>query len=377
MSLITYVTRIHFADEVLEHALPLEMERLGTDRPLIVCGPHVAAAGPLDRLFHALPRTARAWLFERPTPNPDEAAVEAALAAYEAEGCDGLIALGGGSAIDLAKAVRLRAAHPPPLGLYAAREGGARRIGPGGPPLVAIPTIAGTGSEANGVAVIRLADGRKRALASPRLVPDAAICDPTLTLGLGAEATAAAGMAALARCVESYLATGWNPPAEGIALDGLGRAARWIERACDAPRCARARREMMAAGLDGALAAQKGLGGAHAAGGALAGLMGDGGRHGALSALMLPHVLAFNAPAVRERFAALARVMDLPPEADLPEAVAGLGRRAGLPAGIRALGVDEAAAAAAAPLAEEDDASGANPRRTTARHYHAMMLAAL
>ena len=377
MSLITYSTRVHFADEVLEPALALELERLGVRRPLIVTGPRVAAAGPLDRLFHALPPRTRAALFDRRTPNPDEAAVEAALDAYLSEECDGLIALGGGSAIDLAKAVRLRLGHPPPLSRYAAREGGARRIRAGGPPLVAVPTLAGAGSEASGLAVIRLADGRKRALRSPHLMPDAAICDPTLTAGLGPEATAAAGMAALARCVESYLATGWNPPADGIALDGLRRAARWIERACDAPGDARARRELMAAALGGALAAQKGLGGAHAAGSALAGLAGAEGRHGVLSALMLPRVLAFNAPAAGERFGAVAEAMDLAPGSDLPDAVEALGRRVGLPRGTRALGVNEATVAAAAPVAEEDDATGANPRRATAAHYRAMMLDAL
>ena len=258
MSLITYGTRIHFADVVLEPAL--ELERLAVARPLIVTGPRVAAAGPLDRLFHALPARTRAALFDRRAPNPDEAAVEAALGTHLGEACDGLIALGGGSAIDLAKAVRPRLTHPPPPLRYAAREGGARRIRPGGQPPIAIPTLAGAGSEASGLAVIRLADGRKRALRSPCLLPDTAICDPSLTTGLGPEATAAAGMAAPARCLESYLASGWNPPADGIALDGLRRAARWIERACEAPGCARARRELMAAALDGALAAQKGSG---------------------------------------------------------------------------------------------------------------------
>lgn len=163
--------------------------------------------------------------------NPTESAVLAALAVFRAQGCDGLIAIGGGSAIDLAKGVALLADHPGPLAQYAAILGGVPKITAAVAPLIAIPTTVGTGSEVGRAALISLDDGRKLGFISPHLIPKRAICDPDLTLGLPAALTAATGMDAITHCIETYLSPRYNPPAEAIALDSLVRAIDAIERA--------------------------------------------------------------------------------------------------------------------------------------------------
>lgn len=377
MTLITYLTRIHFADGVLEAALKAEIEAAGMRRPLVVTDRGVVAAGLLDRVFQALPPGTSAQLYDGTPANPTEAAVREAAALYRGEECDGFLSIGGGSPIDLAKAAAIAVTHAGPLRLYAAIEGGTGRIRNALPHHVAIPTTAGTGSEVGRGAVIVLDDGRKLALLSPRLVPTAAICDPTLTLTLPPALTAGTGMDALTHCVETYVAASYNPPADGIALDGLARAAANIERAVECPRDLSARREMMAAAMNGALAFQKGLGGVHAMSHALGGFGGAGLHHGTLNGVLLPHVIAFNAPAAGHRYAALAAAMKLPPGADVADALHRLSERIGLPGGLAGLGVDDATIERAAPLAEKDHTNGTNPRRATAEDYRSLMRAAL
>lgn len=376
MSLISYLTRIHFADGVVEAALPVEVERLGLRRPMVVTDAGVAAAGLLERVLGALPSSAHAIVYDGTPESPTEASAVAAAALYRGCRCGGLVGLGGGSVLDLAKAVRILAVHDGPLRRYAAVEGGVARIRPAMPPLIAIPTTAGSGSEVGAGALIRFADGRKLGLVSPHLIPTAAICDPTLTLGLPPLLTAGTGMDALVHCVEAYVSTAFNPPADGIALDGLARIAASLEPAVDRGADIDARREMMAAALNGALAFQKGLGGVHAISHALGGLDGYHLHHGTLSAVLLPHVLAFNAPAVGHRYAALKRAMGLPERADLGDAVARLAGRVGLPGRLAEMGVDRAAIDRAAPLAERDHTHGTNPRRAGTDDYRRILEAA-
>lgn len=377
MSLIRYLTRIHFADGVVEAALPVEVERLGLRRPLVVTDAGVVAAGVLERVLGTLPASVDVTVYDGTPESPTETAALDAAALYRARRCGGLIGLGGGSALDLAKAVCILAAHEGPLRRYAAVEGGVARIRSGMPPLIAIPTTAGSGSEVGTAALIRFGDGRKLGLISPHLIPTVAICDPTLTLGLPPRLTAGTGMDALTHCVEAYVATAFNPPADGIALDGLARIAASLERAVDNGGDIAARREMMAAALNGALAFQKGLGGVHAMSHALGGLDGYRLHHGTLTGVLLPHVLAFNAPAVGHRFPALRHAMGVPEGVDLGDAVARLAARVGMPARLGEMGVDRAAIERAAPLAERDHTNGTNPRRTGAADYRRLLEAAL
>ena len=159
-------------------------------------------------------------------PNPTEAAVLAGVKAYRAGRCDGIVAIGGGSPIDLAKGVALLATHPPPLEQYGAIYGGIGRIGPKVASVIAVPTTAGTGAEVGRAALLTLDDGRKLGFISPHLIPKRAICDPELTLGLPPALTAATGLDALSHCIETLLSPRVNPPAEAIALDGAGRVWR-------------------------------------------------------------------------------------------------------------------------------------------------------
>ncbi len=296
----------------------------------------------------------------------------AALARYRDGGCDGVVALGGGSSIDLGKAVALLATHAPPLLQYALVEGGGARITAAVAPLIAIPTTAGTGSEVGRGAVIVLGDGRKLGLISPHLLPRAALCDPDLTLGLPPLLTAATGMDAVAHCIETFLAPAVNPPAEAIALDGLARAAAHLERAVADGSDRVARWNMMMAAMEGAMAFQKGLGAVHALSHPL-GALPLKLHHGTLNAVLLPEVLRFNAGHVGDKMARLATAMGLAPDADVAAAVAALNARIGLPAGLGAMGTPRDVLPAIAAAALKDHCHATNPRAATEADYLGML----
>src|SRR5260221_4368805 len=289
MALITYLTRIQFDFGALK-LLPDELAQIGIMRPLIVSDKGVVAAGLVERVRAMLPAEMSAPVYDGTPENPTEHAVLEALRLFREHGCDGLIGLGGGSPLDLAKAVRLLATHPGPLAQYAMVEGGVGRIRPSVAPMIAIPTTAGTGSEVGRGALVTLADGPKLGLVSPRLIPDVAICDPELTLGLPRGVTAGTGMDAIAHCIETVCSPVVNPPAEAIALDGLARASRNIERVCADGGDRAARWEMMMAAMEGAMAFQKGLGAVHAMSHPLGSLQAPRLHHGTLNAIVLPAV---------------------------------------------------------------------------------------
>ncbi|TYR29367.1 iron-containing alcohol dehydrogenase [Mesorhizobium microcysteis] len=377
MSLISYVTKIHFAENVLEDALEGELELLGITRPLVVSDNGERRRGVLERLVHGMPRWVDATLYETSACRATEEACSEAAALYAEAGADGLIGFGGAAAINLAKAIGLRVSHGGPLRHYAGMEGGRPRIRDVNPPVIAIPTIAGSCSETVGVAVVSLADGPNVSLVSPYLTPRVVICDPTLTLDLPATQTAGAGMDALTHCMETYIATAYNPPADGIARDGLRRAIGHLERAVADGNDLAARREMMAAALNGALASQKGLGGVHAMSHALGGVVAGGLDHGAVNAVLLPYVLAFNAPAVASRYEEIKREFSLPAGVDLADAISRLRERIALPASLREMGVARGDLEQAATLAASDYANRTNPRHADADDYFTLLEAAL
>src|SRR5262245_31781786 len=223
MALITYLTRIQF-DFGAIRLLPDELRVAGIARPMLVTDKGVAAAGIAQRVVEEM-KTTPVATFDGTPANPNERAVLQALEIYRSSGADGVVAVGGGSSMDLAKAVALLATHPGELKQYMAVEGGVARITAKVAPVIAIPTTAGTGSEVGRGAVVILEDGRKLGLISPHLLPKLALCDPDLTLGLPAAVTAGTGMDAMAHCVETFLSPAVNPPAEAIALDGAMRVA--------------------------------------------------------------------------------------------------------------------------------------------------------
>lgn len=331
MALINYITQVQFGYGSAAQ-LQEECTRLGIQRPLIVTDGGIRQAGLLDRIQAVLAQPAA--VFDQTPPNPNENAVRAAVALYREHQCDGVIALGGGSPIDLAKGVAVCATHPGPLRQFAVIEGGLVRITAATAPVIAIPTTAGTGSEVGRGAILILDDGRKVGVISPFVVPKVAICDPELTLGLPARMTAATGMDAIAHCMETFMAPAFNPPADGIALDGLRRAWAHIETATREPGNRDARLNMMSASMQGALAFQKGLGCVHSLSHSLGGIN-PSLHHGTLNAILLPAVIRFNASAetmIRDdKLARLAQAMGLPAGADVADAVRALTERLGLP----------------------------------------------
>ena len=372
MALISYLTTIRFGCGVLSE-IPEDLDALSTRRPLIVTDRGVIAAGLVERLFAVMPTGMPRLIFDDVPSNPTEEAAHAALSLYRDNTCDGVIGFGGGSPIDLAKAVAILATHPEPLARYAAIEGGLGRITDRVAPVIAIPTTAGTGSEVGRAALINLADGRKLGLVSPHLIPKRAVCDPDLTLGLPPGLTAATGMDALSHCIETFLSPRFNPPAEAIALDGAGRIMRHLERAVADGADREARSELMMGALEGGLTFQKGLGAVHGLSHALGSLKEPALHHGTLNAVLLPPVLRFNAGHVGDKYERLAASMGLARDADLAAEIEGLNARIGLPRSLRAMGVPESVIPEMADKAEKDHSTPTNPRPCSAADYAALM----
>lgn len=374
MAFIYYVTQIQF-DYGAVKLLKQECERVGISKPLVITDAGVKAAGVLQKALDALPGMTVA-VFDQTPSNPTEAAVRAAVAVYKAQGCDGLIAVGGGSAIDCAKGVAIAATHEGPLKTYATIEGGSLKITDRAVPLIAVPTTSGTGSEVARGAIIILDDHRKVGFHSWHIVPKAAICDPELTLGLPAQLTAATGMDAIAHCMETFMAPAFNPPADGIALDGLQRGWAHIERATKDGSDREARLNMMSASMQGAMAFQKGLGCVHSLSHSLGGVD-PRLHHGCLNAMFLPAVIRFNAGAEsiqkEKRLERMAHAMGLAAGSDVADAVRDMNARLGLPTGLAAMGVTREQFPAIIKGAMADHCHKTNPRIATAEEYAEML----
>ncbi len=311
----------------------------GVSRPMIITDPGIKAVGLLDTILENLGMEPGA-VFADTVANPTEDQAISVAEQYNAANADGLVALGGGSAMDLTKAVGLLASQGGPLEKYAAITGGAKHIGKL-PPLIAVPTTAGTGSEVSVGMITTMNNGRKETFASPHLIPSTAICDPDLTLGLPPLLTAATGMDAVTHCIEAVLTPAVNPPAEGIGYDGLNRAIKTgaLKRAVADGSDKDARWNMMMASYEGALAFTKGLGSVHALSHAAGRLKEKKLHHGTLNAIFLPHLLRFNDGAAPEKYARLRFAMGLSDTADLGDAIAKLNEDLGIPSTLSAIGV--------------------------------------
>ncbi|MBK0393388.1 iron-containing alcohol dehydrogenase [Ramlibacter algicola] len=378
MSLIYYVTQVQFDFGAIA-LLKAECERVGITRPLVVTDPGVKAAGVLQKALDALGGLPYA-LFDQTPSNPTEAAVRAASQIYKDQKCDGLIAVGGGSAIDCAKGVAIAATHEGPLKHYATIEGGSPRITDKVAPLIAVPTTSGTGSEVARGAIIIVDDHRKLGFHSWSIVPKTAICDPELTLGLPPKLTAATGMDAIAHCMETFMAAPFNPPADGIALDGLQRGWSHIERATRDGSDREARKQLMSASMQGAMAFQKGLGCVHSLSHSLGGVNPQL-HHGTLNAMFLPAVVRFNAAAEsvqkEHRLERMAQAMGLQSASDIPDAIRDMSARLGLPTGLAAMGVQRDQFAKIIDGAMADHCHKTNPRLASREDYEDMLAASL
>jgi len=382
MASIFYITQVHIEYGALQR-LSEECQRIGILRPLIVTDAGIKAAGLLQQALDAM-KGMHITVFDATPSNPTESAVRAATALCQQQQCDGLIAFGGGSSIDCAKGVAIAATHAGPLTTYATIEGGSARITDKVLPLIAVPTTAGTGSEVARGAIIIVDDGRKLGFHSWHLVPKVALLDPALTLGLPPLMTAATGMDAIAHCMETFMSSAFNPPADGIALDGLARGWANIERATLDGSDRDARLNMMSASMQGAMAFQKGLGCVHSLSHSLGGINPKL-HHGTLNAMFLPAVIAFNAQApamqAENRLARMAQAMGLPanpkPAQTIGDAIQAMNARLGLPSGLASMGVSALQFDDIIKGAIADHSHKTNPREASADDYRVMLQASM
>lgn len=365
MASITYLTRIEFGEGEVAR-LPEFLDELGIKRPLICTDKGLVGTGLVTKITTLL---ADPVIFDKTPANPTEAAVMEAVAIYRGSDCDGIVGFGGGSSLDLAKAVRLLTGHQPPLEQYAAINGGVAKIHGNIAPMIAIPTTSGTGSEVGRAAVINMNSGRKLGILSPHNLPSIALCDPELTYGLPAGLTAATGMDAISHCLETFMAPSFNPPADAIALHGLAAGLRSIETAVADGSDIEARRDMMVCALEGAMAFQKGLGAVHALTHPLGAIHDLNLHHGTLNAVLTPAVLRFNREIIGPKWDVLADRMGAVPDVF----IAKLNVRIGMPAGLSAMGVTAEMMEKVVGEAPKDHCHATNPRIATREDYLAIM----
>lgn len=353
--------------------LPVRLEALGLKKPLLVTDPGLKNSEVMKRVTSVLEQAGVAFaVFAEVHPNPMEDDVEKAAAAYRAEGCDGVIGLGGGSPLDVAKVITVRVSHEGPLSDYEAQTGGWERIKGPLPPMIAIPTTAGTGSEVGRSGVITVPSlGRKIVIFSPLLMPKFAIADPDLTVGLPPHLTAATGMDAFTHCLESLTSPVFHPFSDAIAVGGLELVVKYLERATRKGTDIEARGYMMIAAMMGAIAFQKDLGAAHSLAHPLSTEFGV--HHGLANAICLPAVMRFNRDAAAAHYARVAEIFAVngisevsshDPDA-AAEAVAALNERLGITKRLRDCGVPEDALPALAKKAFADSCHATNPRPCT------------
>ena len=371
MATLTYLTTTHF-DFGAVQKIPTELRRAGISKPFIATDNGVCAAGLVEIAIEAIGSDVPISIFDETPGNPTESAVLKAFEQYKEDSCDGILAIGGGSSMDLGKAVALLAGSGGPLAQFDPLAGGAKRV-QSVAPLIAMPTTAGTGSEVSVGFVIIMDDGRKLTFASPLFVPKAAICDPELTLGLPQMMTAATGMDAITHCIEAFLTPTVNPPADGVALDGLWRGWRNLPQAVKDGNNRDARWQMMMCSTEGAMSFIKGLGAVHAMSHAAGRIERLNLHHGTLNAVFLPAVLRFNASECDEKFERLRQVIGLAQGADLAEAVAAMNADIGLPSGLQAMGLEEEDIPDLIAYAMKDLSALTNPRNATDEDYEAMI----
>jgi len=348
-----------------------ELKALGSKRAFVVTDAGVRGAGLVEPIVESLKAAGiESVVFDGISSNPLEAEVLAATEAYRNAKADGVVALGGGSPLDVGKLVRLAATHPLPLAQYDDAIDGWQKITKPVPPMVAIPTTAGTGSEVGRSGVVTIqATNRKVVIFAPRLLANVAILDPKLTETMPPRITAATGMDALTHCIEAYCALGDHPMADAIALQGIELCGKHLENAVHDGKDLEARGAMLKASMMGAVAFQKGLGACHSLAHPLSAEHHL--HHGLANAVCLPAVLDFNRSAVPEKIARIAKLLGARGENvetlafECSGAVRALRKKIGLAEGLGATGVPEDGLSKLAKLALEDACHRSNPRACT------------
>ena len=352
----------------------------GMTRPLLVTDPGIAA---LPMVADAVAANGAAGLptglFSDIKGNPIGRNVEDGVRAYREGGHDGVIAFGGGSGLDAAKAVALMAGQDRPIWDFEDVGDNWTRVNEAGiAPIVAVPTTAGTGSEVGRASVITNEQTHeKKIIFHPKMLPGVVISDAALTVGLPPHITAATGIDAFVHCFEAWCAPGYHPMAEGIALEGMRLIGEFLPRAFHDGADIEARGQMLVAASMGATAFQKGLGGVHSIAHAV-GAMYDT-HHGLTNAVLLPYVMQFNRPAIEERMGWLCRVLGLG-EASydaLLEWVMKFRGDLGIPDTLAHMEVPDDRADEVGKLAESDPSTAGNPRPMNAHDMKAVFLNAV
>lgn len=357
---ISYLTKVQFGAGALSDLAEV-MANVGITRPLVVTDQPLVELGFVAKLGLADP-----IVFADIQSNPTESSVLKGLESYREQGCDGFIALGGGSPIDAAKAMAILATHDIQLEDAAYIRGGLDRITSEMPPLVAIPTTAGTGTEVGRGSLVTMASGQKLAIISPHIIPNWSIVDPELTLNLPPTLTAATGMDALSHCIETAISRVFNPVAEGIALDGLKRGWDNLKIAFENPFDIAARSEMMMCAMQGALSFQKGLGLVHSISHPLGALQQRALHHGTLNSVLMPHVLRFNEPDCRLALGKIGEMLGINGGVGgIAQALTTYSDSMDLPLSLSAMGVEDEDLVGIEPLAVADHCSLTNPRDVT------------
>jgi alcohol dehydrogenase class IV len=372
MNLVTwsFPTTIVFGEGALS-TLGDRVRRIGGTRALVVGDPGVVKAGIAARVTRALEGASiPALVYDEVDANPVEENVERGVAAYKAHRADVVVCVGGGAPLDTGKLIALKTTHERPLVDYDDATGGDRFITANIPPIVTIPTTAGTGSEVGRSGVVTLvATGRKTVIFSPHLLAKVALLDPELTASLPPRVTAATGFDALTHCLEAYCSLGDHPMADAIALGGLELCARYLDRAVHHGDDLEARGGMMKAAMMGAVAFQKGLGACHSLAHPLSSEKGL--HHGLANAICLPAVVEWNTSAVPDRLARVRAAIGAEGES-LPDALRYLRARVGLPGGLRQEGVTLADLDKLADKAILDACHRCNPRPVTREDLRAL-----
>ena len=337
---------------------------LGISRPLLVTDPALAKMPFIRAAVAANTQSGiPTEVFNDIEPNPVGSNIDAGVAAYAIGSHDGVIAFGGGSALDVGKVIAFMSGQSRPLWDFEDREDWWSRADPEGvAPIIAVPTTAGTGSEVGRAGVILdEAEQVKKIIFHPRMMPAIVILDPELTVGLPKHVTAATGMDALAHCLEAYCAPGFHPMADGIAAEGVKLVHDWLAKAVLDGSDLDARGGMLIAALMGATAFQKGLGGMHALSHPIGALYKT--HHGLTNAVLMPYVLAYNRSAIDERLTRLAGFAGLPHASfdALFQWVLQLREELSIPHTLREIGVTDDQLGRLAQMAEADPSAGGNP----------------
>ena len=374
---LNFFNKPHFENGSLKKISEV-LKAQGIKKPLICTDPGLASIGMTDKIRNLLSNELSPTFYEETPANPTEKAVDEALEAYKTNDCDGVIGFGGGSSMDLGKAVALMANHEGNVIDYSLNEGGFTKIKKT-VPMIAIPTTSGTGSEVSVGSVIIMNDGRKLILASEHLRPDAAICDPELTVGLPPILTAGAGMDALTHCIEAIMSPINDPPAEAVGLDGIEKIVRdkSLVNACKDGQDLDARWNMMMASTEGAMAFSKGLGAVHSMSHAIGANQELRLHHGTLNGVILPTVIRFNKDHVGNKLPRILRAMGKSESADLADEIEKFNEKINLPTGLKEMGVTEEMIPELVEHSITDPSNVTTPRLPSPEEWEQLFLSAM